>query len=57
MKSSLLVACIVGCALTSPPISSVRAAKPDAKSEAAKLVGLPSYQTLTNWLDRYKVST
>ncbi len=25
------------------------------KTEAAKLVGLPSYQTLTNWLDRYKV--
>ncbi len=27
------------------------------KTEAAKMVGLPSYQTLTNWLDRYKVST
>jgi DNA-binding NtrC family response regulator len=27
------------------------------KTEAAKLVGLPSYQTLTNWLDRYKVPT
>lgn len=27
------------------------------KSEAAKLVGLPSYQTLTNWLERHKVST
>jgi transcriptional regulator with PAS, ATPase and Fis domain len=26
------------------------------KSEAAKLVGLPSYQTLTNWLTKYKVS-
>ncbi|HEX8177775.1 MAG TPA: sigma-54 dependent transcriptional regulator [Pyrinomonadaceae bacterium] len=25
------------------------------KTEAAHLVGLPSYQTLTNWLDRYKV--
>jgi DNA-binding NtrC family response regulator len=23
------------------------------KSEAAKLVGLPSYQTLTNWLKKY----
>ncbi len=27
------------------------------KTEAAKLVGLPSYQTLTNWLSRHKVST
>jgi DNA-binding NtrC family response regulator len=27
------------------------------KTEAAKLVGLPSYQTLTNWLSRYKVPT
>jgi DNA-binding NtrC family response regulator len=25
------------------------------KTVAARLVGLPSYQTLTNWLDRYKV--
>jgi len=25
------------------------------KSEAARLVGLPSYQTLTNWLERYGV--
>jgi DNA-binding NtrC family response regulator len=25
------------------------------KSKAAKLVGLPSYQTLTNWLDKYEV--
>jgi transcriptional regulator with PAS, ATPase and Fis domain len=25
------------------------------KSEAAKLVGLPSYQTLTNWLKRYDI--
>ncbi|MFM7231738.1 MAG: sigma 54-interacting transcriptional regulator [bacterium] len=25
------------------------------KSHAARLVGLPSYQTLTNWLDRYGV--
>jgi transcriptional regulator with PAS, ATPase and Fis domain len=27
------------------------------KTEAAKLVGLASYQTLTNWLEKYKVST
>jgi DNA-binding NtrC family response regulator len=27
------------------------------KTEAAKLVGLPSYQTLTNWLNKHKVST
>ena len=26
------------------------------KTEAAKLVGLPSYQTLSNWLKSYKVS-
>ena len=26
------------------------------KSKAAELVGLPSYQTLTNWLGRYKVN-
>ncbi len=26
------------------------------KSEAASLVGLPSYQTLTNWLKKYGVS-
>jgi DNA-binding NtrC family response regulator len=25
------------------------------KTQAAELVGLPSYQTLTNWLARYKV--
>jgi transcriptional regulator with PAS, ATPase and Fis domain len=25
------------------------------KSEAAKLLGLPSYQTLTNWLEKYEV--
>jgi transcriptional regulator with GAF, ATPase, and Fis domain len=25
------------------------------KSEAAKLLGLPSYQTLTNWLTKYKI--
>ena len=25
------------------------------KTEAARLVGLPSYQTLTNWLKKYKV--
>ena len=23
------------------------------KSQAAKLLGLPSYQTLTNWLEKY----
>lgn len=28
----------------------------DNKTEAAKLVGLPSYQTLTNWLKRYGVN-
>lgn len=27
------------------------------KSKAAELVGLPSYQTLTNWLERYGVGT
>jgi transcriptional regulator with PAS, ATPase and Fis domain len=27
------------------------------KTKAAELVGLPSYQTLTNWLSRYKVPT
>ncbi len=27
------------------------------KSEAAKLVGLPSYQTLTNWLRKYRIET
>jgi DNA-binding NtrC family response regulator len=27
------------------------------KTKAASLVGLPSYQTLTNWLDRYGVKT
>jgi DNA-binding NtrC family response regulator len=27
------------------------------KSEAAKLIGLPSYQTLTNWLSKYKVKS
>jgi len=27
------------------------------KTEAARLVGLPSYQTLTNWLERYGVSS
>ncbi|MFT3695703.1 MAG: sigma-54 dependent transcriptional regulator [Kofleriaceae bacterium] len=27
------------------------------KTEAAELVGLPSYQTLTNWLNKYKVPT
>jgi len=27
------------------------------KTRAAKLVGLPSYQTLTNWMKRYGVST
>jgi DNA-binding NtrC family response regulator len=27
------------------------------KTVAAKLVGLPSYQTFTNWLDRYKVQS
>jgi len=26
------------------------------KTKAAELVGLPSYQTLTNWLNKYKVS-
>jgi DNA-binding NtrC family response regulator len=26
-----------------------------SKTKAAELVGLPSYQTLTNWLDRYGV--
>ena len=26
------------------------------KSQAARLVGLPSYQTLSNWMDRYGVS-
>jgi DNA-binding NtrC family response regulator len=26
------------------------------KVEASKLVGLPSYQTLTNWLDRYGIN-
>jgi DNA-binding NtrC family response regulator len=26
------------------------------KVEAAKLVGLPSYQTFTNWLSRYGIS-
>jgi DNA-binding NtrC family response regulator len=26
-----------------------------SKTKAAELVGLPSYQTLTNWLDRYEV--
>jgi transcriptional regulator with PAS, ATPase and Fis domain len=25
------------------------------KTKAAKLVGLPSYQTLTNWMERYGV--
>ncbi|HVZ33004.1 MAG TPA: helix-turn-helix domain-containing protein, partial [Polyangiaceae bacterium] len=25
------------------------------KTRAAELVGLPSYQTLTNWLDKYEV--
>jgi DNA-binding NtrC family response regulator len=25
------------------------------KSEAAKLVGLPSYQTFTNWLKKYGI--
>jgi DNA-binding protein Fis len=25
------------------------------KTKAAELVGLPSYQTLTNWLDKYDV--
>jgi DNA-binding protein Fis len=25
------------------------------KTKAAELVGLPSYQTLTNWLTRYEV--
>ncbi|HXK39490.1 MAG TPA: helix-turn-helix domain-containing protein, partial [Candidatus Paceibacterota bacterium] len=25
------------------------------KSKAAELVGLPSYQTLTNWLEKYEV--
>jgi transcriptional regulator with PAS, ATPase and Fis domain len=28
----------------------------DNKTEAAKLVGLPSYQTLTNWLKRYGIA-
>jgi DNA-binding NtrC family response regulator len=27
------------------------------KSEAARLLGMPSYQTLTNWLLRYKVDS
>jgi DNA-binding NtrC family response regulator len=27
------------------------------KTKAAELVGLPSYQTLTNWLSKYKVPT
>ena len=27
------------------------------KSEAAQLIGLPSYQTLTNWLKKYKVGS
>lgn len=27
------------------------------KTEAAKLVGLPNYQTLTNWLNKYKVNS
>jgi len=27
------------------------------KSKAAKLLGLPNYQTLTNWLKKYKVDT
>jgi DNA-binding protein Fis len=27
------------------------------KTKAAGLVGLPSYQTLTNWLTRYDVKT
>ena len=26
------------------------------KSDAAKLVGLPSYQTLTNWMNKYDVT-
>ena len=26
------------------------------KTQAAKLVGLPSYQTLTNWMSRYGVA-
>jgi transcriptional regulator with PAS, ATPase and Fis domain len=25
------------------------------KTKAASLVGLPSYQTLTNWLKRYRI--
>jgi transcriptional regulator with PAS, ATPase and Fis domain len=28
----------------------------DNKTEAAKLVGLPSYQTFTNWMNRYGVA-
>ena len=27
------------------------------KSKAAELVGLPSYQTLTNWLAKYEVQS
>ncbi len=27
------------------------------KTKAAELVGLPSYQTLTNWLAKYEVQT
>jgi len=27
------------------------------KTKAAELVGLPSYQTLSNWLRRYEVAT
>lgn len=29
----------------------------DNKTDAAKLVGLPSYQTLTNWLKKYNVES
>ena len=27
------------------------------KTKAAELVGLPSYQTFTNWMSRYRVKT
>jgi DNA-binding protein Fis len=27
------------------------------KTKAAELVGAPSYQTLTNWLDKYEVTS
>ncbi|MBW1954057.1 MAG: hypothetical protein JRI66_13435 [Deltaproteobacteria bacterium] len=27
-----------------------------SKTQAAQLVGLPSYQTLTNWLNKYDIN-